>query len=68
VPQSVVHIAAKVDPGLARAFRARARAEDRTTSSLLRVAMRRCLDEMRPRPGGPEPQKTTAGQGRSDAA
>lgn len=63
MPQNAVHVAAKVPPDLADDFRAQAEAEDRTVSSLLRVAMRRCLNEKRLRPGGPEPQNT-AGQSR----
>jgi hypothetical protein len=61
-----VHVAAKVPPQLADDFRAQAQAEDRTVSSLLRVAMRRCLNEKRPRPGRVETSKT-AGTGRNDA-
>lgn len=45
MPKRAVHVAAKVPPDLAREFRARAQVEDRTVSSLLRVAMRRCLSE-----------------------
>jgi hypothetical protein len=61
--QPAVHIAAKVPPDLADAFRARAAAEDRTTSSLLRVAMRRVLDRVGAGAYVPRPSHTTGHAG-----
>jgi hypothetical protein len=66
MPRDVVHVAAKVPPDLADDFRAKAKAEDRTVSSLLRVAMRRCLNERGPDCEEPRP-RSTAGQSRNSA-